>query len=247
VVLNNTRKKEDNQEALRLIYLAIEIDPRYAAAYALGGYCYLRQKVQGFVSPSDPVLAEGIRLARLAAEHGRDDPEALWMAGVTMAFLVGDFEEGLALTERSLALSPNSANGLMASGLVRAYFGETDTAITQLERSRQLSPLDPLSYGTCLGFAAAHFVARRYKEASAWCDRTLHEAPTYYPPALHIRTACCGLLGQFEEGRKWVERLLAVNPNTSLTSLRKFYTGFFKDADGLETLLSGLRNAGLPE
>ena len=247
VVLNNSRKKEDNQEALRLIYRAIEIDPRYAAAYALGGYCYLRQKVQGFVSPSDPVLAEGIRLARLAAEHGRDEPEALWMAGVTMAFLAGDFEEGLALTERSLALSPNSANGLMGSGLVRAYFGETDSAIAQLERSRQLSPLDPLAYGTCLGFAAAHFMAGRYEEASDWCDRTLHEAPSYYPPALHIKTACCGLLGQFEEGRKWVERLLAVTPDASLTSLREFHPGYIKNADGLETLLNGLRKAGLPE
>jgi len=245
VVLNNTRRKEDNQEALRLIYRAIEIDPRYAAAYALGGYCYVRQKVQGFVSPSDPVLAEGVRLAGLAAEHGRDDPEALWMAGIAMAFLAGDFEEALALTERSLALSPNSANGLMASGLVRAYSGETETALARLERSRQLSPLDPLAYGTCLGFAAAHFMAARYEEASAWCDRTLHEAPTYYPPAVHLKTACCGLLGQLEEGRKWAERLLAVNPNTSLTSLRKYHTGV--NADGLETLLSGLRKAGLPE
>jgi hypothetical protein len=35
VALNTSRKKEDNEDALRLLYRAIEIDPRYAAAYAL--------------------------------------------------------------------------------------------------------------------------------------------------------------------------------------------------------------------
>ena len=111
-------------------------------------------------------------MARLAAEYGRDDPEALWMAGVTMSILAGDLKDGLALIDRSLALNPNSANALMVSGLVRAFSGETDAAIAPLQRSRQLSPLDPIAYGTSLGFAWAHFVAGRYEEAAAWCDKT---------------------------------------------------------------------------
>ena len=82
VALNTTRKEEDNEEALRLLYRAVEIDRRYAAAYALAGYCYTRQYAQRWISPSDPAVAEGVRMAWLAAEHGQDDPEALWMAGV---------------------------------------------------------------------------------------------------------------------------------------------------------------------
>src|SRR4030095_9168488 len=121
VALNATRRKEDNKEALRLLYRAVEIDPRYAAAYALAGYCYVRQYAQCWVSPSDPAMAEGNRVARLAAEYGQDDPEALWMAGVTMSIIAGDPEDGLALIDRSLALNPNSANALMASGLGAAF------------------------------------------------------------------------------------------------------------------------------
>jgi TolB-like protein len=245
--LNATRKKDDNKEALQLLYRAIEIDRRYAAAYALAGYCYLRQKVQGWVSLSEPAMAEGIRMARLAAENGQDDPEALWMAGVTLSFVAGDVEGGLALIERSLALNPNSANGLMASGLVRAWIGDTDTAIAHLERSRHLSPLDPIAYGTYLGFVNAHFVAGRYEEASAWCDKVLNEAPTYFPPALHLKMACCGLLGRLEEGRKWAERLLAVNPDASISTLQAWYQLFIKKPDVLEAFVAGLHKAGLPE
>ncbi len=184
VALNNTRKKEDNKEALQLLYRAVEIDHQYAAAYALAAYCHFAKRSKVSASPADHVLQEGMRLARLAAEYGQDDPEALWMAGVTMSILAGEAEDGLALIDRSLALNPNSANALMASGLVRACLGETDTAISPLQRSRQLSPLDPIAYGTSLGFAWVHFMAGRYEEASASCDRTLHEAPTYFPPAL---------------------------------------------------------------
>ncbi len=181
VALNAARKKEDNREALRLLYRAVEIDPRYAAAYALAGYCYVRQYAQCWVSPSDPAMAEGIRVARLAAEYGQDDPEALWMAGATMSIIGGDPEDGLALIDRSLALNPNSANALMASGLVRAFTGDSDAAMAPLQRSRQLSPLDPIAYGTSLGFAWAHFVAGRYQEAAAWCEQTRIEAPTRLP------------------------------------------------------------------
>jgi tetratricopeptide (TPR) repeat protein len=248
LALNNTRKEEDNNEALRLLHHAIEIDRRYAAAYGLASYCYLRQKSQGFASRADPVVAaEGMRMARLAAEYGQDDSEALWMAGVTMSMLAGEVEDGLALIDRSLALNPNSANALMASGLVRALIGETDSAISPLQRSRQLSPLDPIAYGTSLGFAWVHFMAGRYEEASAACDRTLHEAPTYFPPALHVKIACCGLLGQPEEGRKWVERLLAVDPEARVSSLREWFRLFIKKAAGLEAVLDGMRRAGMPE
>jgi adenylate cyclase len=247
VALNNTRRREDNKEALRLLNRAVEIDRQYAAAYALAGYCYLRQKAQGFASPADLVLREGKRMARLAAEYGNDDPEALWMAGVTLSILAGETEDGLALIDRSLALNPNSANALMASGLVRACLGETDSAISPLQRSRQLSPLDPIAYGTSLGFAWVHFLAGRYEEASASCDRTLHEAPTYYPPPLYIKIACCGLLGRLEDGRKWVDRLLAVNPDASISNSQNWHRLFIKKPEGLQALLDGLRRAGMPE
>src|SRR5215470_376920 len=59
LALHNTRKLEESREALRLLYRAIEIDPSYAAAYGLAAYCRVRQRAEGWISPSEPAIAEG--------------------------------------------------------------------------------------------------------------------------------------------------------------------------------------------
>jgi adenylate cyclase len=246
LALHNTRKLEGSREALRLLYGAIEIDPSYAAAYGLAAYCRVRQRAEGWISPSEPAIVEGIRMARLAAETGKDNPEALWMAGLTLSLLAGDFDEGLALIERSLALNPNSANAWMGSGFVRGFLGDSETALAHLERSARLSPLDPLAYLTWQGTAVACFMAGRYEEASAWCDRALHEAPDF-PPAIRVKVATSGLMGRSDDGRKWIERLLAVTPDATVSSLQAYYHVMFKKPSCLEALLEGLRKAGLPE
>jgi len=237
---------EGNLEALMLLHRAIEIDPRYAAPYGLAAWCYVYQKSVGWVSPSEPALAEGIRLAQRAAALGQEDPETLWMAGRALAMLGGDLQGGLALIDRALTLNPNSANAWRVSGLVRAFLVDTELAIAHLERSARLSPLDFFAYLCSHGFVCAHFMAGRHEEASAWCDRTLHERPDY-PPALRMKAATCGLLGRLEEGRAWVGRLLAVNPDTTVSSMRLYYGPFMKKPGCLEALLDGLRKAGLPE
>jgi TolB-like protein/tetratricopeptide (TPR) repeat protein len=243
LALHNTLTFEDSQEALRLLGRAIELDPNYAAAYGLAAYCHMRQRTRGWVASS---TTEGIRLARIAAWKGQDDPEALWMAGISLAILTGESEDGLALIERSLALNPNSAGAWMASGMTRAYAGDSATAILHFERSIQLNPLDPLVYLTWYGIAFAHFAAGRYEGSSAWLDRSLRSLPSYLP-ALRLKIAICALQGQMDESRKCVERLLAAVPDTRLQNLRLHYEPMIKSATCRDTLLDGLRKAGLPE
>jgi TolB-like protein/Tfp pilus assembly protein PilF len=246
LALHNTRKSEDREEALRLLRRAIELDPRYASGYALAANCYFRQVLHDQVSRSDSLIGEGVRLARLAAENGQDDPEALWRAALVVSLLAGDYADGFALIERSLALNPNSADAWRISGLLHANLGDSEVAIGHLQQSVRLNPLDPFLFGTSYGFAIAHFMAGRYGEASTWCDKTLREAANF-PPALRMKVALSGLLGQVEEGRKWIQRLLAVNPDASVASLRSFYEIVFKKPGCLDAYSDGLRKAGLPE
>jgi TolB-like protein len=236
---------EGSREALRLLERAIEIDPDYASAYGLAACCYMRQRAAGWISYMSPMVAEGVRLARLAAKTGPDDPEALWRAGYALAILAGDFGDALALIERSLTLNPNSANAWMASGFVRAYSGESETAIAHSEQSARRSPLDPLAFLVWHAISFAHFAAGRYEEASVWADRTVREAPEF-PGGLRHRASICGLLGQPEQGHKYVRRLLGVNPDVTLSSLRPFYQQIMRPADA-EASLDGLRKAGLPK
>src|SRR5262249_32495701 len=177
--------------------------------------------------PSDPALAEGIRLAKMAAALGQDDPVALTMAASVLVELGGEVQAGVALIDRALALNPNSAYAWRTSGQIRTNLvSDSELAIAHLERSSRLSPLDPWAYAASLGLAGAHFTAGRYEEASTWADKALHEGRNF-PPALRMKAATCGLLGRLDEGREWVKGLLAANPDTTISGLRLYY-GVFK-------------------
>ena len=246
LALHNSLTAEGNTEALRLLARAIVIDPDYATAYGLAAYCYLRRRQRGWLSSEEPITEEGVRLARLAAVKGQDDAEALWMAGLSLAMLAGESEDGVALIERSLLLNPNSASAWMASGMTRAYRGDSTVAIAHLERSLQLNPLNPLQYLTWYGFSVAHFSAGRHTEALPWVDRALLAAPSYLP-AMRLKAALCGLLGQAGEGRRCIERLREVSPQATLGMLRSYYRSSFPRTDCFDAMIDGLRKAGLPE
>jgi len=246
LALHNFLTAEGNKEALRLLDRAIAIDPEYASAHGLAAYCHLRQLQRGWGTSSEPDIERGVRSARLAAEMGQDDPEALWMAGLVLAMLAGESEGGLGLIERSTILNPNSAGAWMAKGMARAYRGDSTVAIEHLEHAVRLSPLDPLAYLFWYGISFAHFADTRYTEASGWIDRAVGAAPNYMP-GMRLKAALCGLLGQAEDGRKWVSRLVEINPDTTLKTLRTHLSHSIQKAKCLDAMIEGLSKAGLPE
>lgn len=236
-----------NEDSLRLLSRAIELDPSYAAAYGLAAYCYCIQAIFGWLAPSDARCREGVRLAYLAAEKGENDPESLWMAGRTIAILAGDVEHGLALVERSIALNPNSANAWWVSGMFCAYLGQADTALEHFGRARRLNPLDPSGHAHWLGIALAYLFGGQYGQAKVAIDKALAQWPTSTPSLQH-KAAICGLLGETEEGRKCVGRLLAANPHWDLAAVRsQIGPRLRRHPYGLESYLEGLRRCGLPE
>ena len=65
-------------------------------------------------------------------------------------------------------------------------------------------------------------------------------------PAIRTRTAICGLLGQEDEARLWVGRLLALEPTITIVHMRSFYKDTNRRPEFVRAFLEGLR-AGLPE
>ena len=67
--------EEGMREAVALLQRALAIDPSYAPAAAMIGWCRGWQRLQGWGPLSDAEIAEAARLARQAIEAGRDDPD----------------------------------------------------------------------------------------------------------------------------------------------------------------------------
>jgi TolB-like protein/Tfp pilus assembly protein PilF len=238
---------EDNRQALQMLIRAVEIDPLYACAYGFAARCYQFQRLFGWVRANDPILLEGVRLARIAADLGREDSEALWMAGIALAQLAGEIDHGRALIERSLALNPNSASAWIASSFVHGEIGDTDAALEHFENAQRLNPLDSLHHFQWLAAGFAHFVAGRYENAAAAIDRTLMAGPAYVP-AIRLKVSVCGLLGQRAEGARWVRRLREAIPTASLSRLAIFWRApVGHNREIFAKLLEGARLAGLPQ
>lgn len=237
----------ENIEAVQFLYKAIELDPLYGSAYGLAARCYQFQRLFGWVQASDPRLQEGVRLAHLAADIGKSDSEALWMAGIALGQLAGEMHHGRALVEKSLSLNPNSASAWISGSFILGALGETDAALAHFDQAQRLNPLDSTHHVQWLAAGFAHFAAARYREAAEAVDKTLHARPTY-TPAVRMKVALCGLLSQNREGDKWVRRLLAANPDASVSWFRTFWQIPLRGNPRLlAQFLEGARLAGLPE
>ncbi len=132
---------EGREEALRLFYKAIELDPDYGQAYAFATECYCWRKVDGLATDPDHERRETERLAREAIRLGRDDGFSLSLAGHSLAMVVGELNEGAALIERALTLNPNLALSWNLGGWVRLWLNQPDAAIDHFARAMRLSPL----------------------------------------------------------------------------------------------------------
>ncbi len=238
--------REDNSRAMELTDRALRLDPNNARNLALGALCRLYAKVQGWVPPTDPSIAEGGRMGFRAAFHAPTDPDVLWMAGITVALAGGDVASGIALLDRALAINPNSVDALTYSGMARAYAGDADVALQHLTRAEQLSPINPQTYNKHIAAAFATFGVGRYEESLRWSEKALVDKPDF-TPVWRIRAASFGQLYRIDEAHEALLRMLALSPQETCASLRVYYSVSFKAPGAVDALVEGLRRAGLPE
>ena len=188
--------------------------------------------------------AQTASFARRAAELGRDDAVALTFGGFSVAYVVGDLDDGAAMIDRALVLNPNLGAAWNYSGWIRAYRGEPEVAIEHLLRAMRLSPLDALMYNMQGGAALAHLLAGRYDQASSFAKQSLQNQPDY-PSALRILAASSALIGQPKDAQKAVARLRRLDPASRVSDLGDRFP--LRRLEDLARFADGLRKAGLPE
>jgi adenylate cyclase len=231
-------------EAVVLAREALAIDPSYTPAAAMVGWCRMLQRTQGWGALSDEDTGEACRLARQALEAARDDAETIWQAALTLFFLAGEAAMAAAALDRALALNPNSANSWLARGIIHAWRNQPEAAIEAIERARRLSPFDPYTFRNAYNLAIAHLAARRFEQAIEWADRALHDQPRTVT-AMRVKVAALAHLGQLDEARAELSRMLAIDPKLTIAGF--LGSAHYQAPEVLELYVTGLRLAGLPE
>jgi len=234
---------ESTADAIINFRQAIELDPHFAAAYGMAARCYVLRKSGGWMTDHD--LPEVARLARRAAELGKDDAVALGTAGLALSFFVGLHEDGKALTDRAISLNPNFAMAWMWSGWVRVWLGETETAVERVRHALRLSPKDhPHSYSMFSALAFAHFFAGRKEEAASWAEMAVREKSNLLI-TLTIAAASSALAGRLEDAARALAQLRQLHPTLRMENLRKLFP--IRRPEDFAKLAEGMRVAGLPE
>ena len=236
---------EATNEALRHYYKAIELDPKFALAYALATSCYSWRKMNGWVTDPAREITETERLAERATQLGQDDAMALCWSGGALVFVVGEVDEGVALIERALRLNPNLMDAWLSSGFAKLSLGEWDMAIDHFARAMRLSPFEPSLFAMQAGTATGHFYAGRYDEAAAWAAKSIGENPKY-PPVWRTAAASNALLGRQEQAQNAMARLRQLDPTLRIATLKSVIPINLRP-DLLAKMVDGLRKAGLPE
>lgn len=198
-----------NAQAIALLRKAVQLDPKFAMAYARIGYAY---SVTDFVPEKGrPFLAEAIRLSDRLAPKDRLFVTA-WYAIArqdysgairTLQQIVDQFpleteaytrlarllygeerpQETIAVVRRGLAVDPEFGDLYNVLGVCYLGLGRYDDAIAAHQRYVQLAPAEPNAHDS-LGMSFQQ--AGRYESAAAEYNAALSLDPEFEPAIIHL-------------------------------------------------------------
>ena len=188
--------REGNDEALSHLYRATELDPNYAAAYAMIARVYVQRNAGGWVEDPARAMAETERIAIKAMELDRNDAAVLANSGFAFCDILGLIEDGDAMVDRALELNPNLAWIWLYSTWTKTSLGEPEIAFERVQRALRLSPNDPMTLSFHAAKAWAELFAGRFTEAYASAETAIRQRPGFLLYACIAACAaaarCCG-------------------------------------------------------
>ena len=191
------------------------------------------------MGPSDAVLAEAHVIAKRAVSLSPNDPVCLNILGWVLLHL-RDFEVAAQLYARALDLNPNDPEQVSYLGTYHTFSGEPELPLQWFERAQVLDPLyEPSWYWPFRGLA--HFIAHRFDTAIVALGRS-STMPVWVTAYLAAANA---LLGRNAAAKAYAALVLQGAPDFS--ALRFATKEPYRLEEDRNTLLKGMRDAGLPE
>ena len=225
-------------EARRLFEKAIALDPAYARAYALLAVSFCDEWLQD-MSGSDKALDRAFTLARTAIPLDENDSVSHSVLG-WIHLLRRYYDPAEHHYLKALELNRNRSMVMAGLGVLCTYLGKPKEAVGYFNEAKLLDPFfDPTWYWSDLGIA--HFIARRYDEAIASLGRSPHMP---YSVQAYL-AACYALTDRTDRAEDYACGVLRLVPDFSLNRFAEKEP--FKRLADQQSLLDGLRKAGLPE
>ncbi|MGD8942031.1 MAG: adenylate/guanylate cyclase domain-containing protein, partial [Desulfobacterales bacterium] len=129
----NRLTKESNNQARQVLNKAIDLDPDFAAAYALLGWVYSRDWTQGW-SPGPQPLNPAFELAQKAIALDESLPAGYTILGEIYLHR-RQHAKAIAAQEKANALSPNDAEGIASLAGILTWAGRPQETVELIKKA----------------------------------------------------------------------------------------------------------------
>jgi TolB-like protein/Tfp pilus assembly protein PilF len=236
-----SREAEGYRAALELLDQAIALEPDYALAHAYASWSIARRGLVSLSRTSPEDATQCLDYARAALQFGGDDPLVLAICGHSQLAIGQMKTEGLIMVRRALAANPNHVAVLLLVGICNMIAGDLDQAEACYRRSHALSPGALEAYESLAGIGFTKFFKRDFVGAIEWLEQS-RATLVDWPPTYWMLVGAHAHLGQDEEARVMLARLLEIAPGTSLAGLDNLAPRF---DERYQLMRDGLQMAGL--
>jgi adenylate cyclase len=217
----------------------VKSDPSYAEAWASLCDIYLDEHRFDY-NPRPNSLDRALEAAQRAVALDPTSQQA-HHALANVYFSRHELDGALAETERAIALNPNDASLLGASGFSLHFAGD-ERGIDFVKKSMALDPFH--STWSYLPIASYHFHRGEYEEALAAVRKV--NLPGV-PWSLAYLAAIYAELGRRDEAQSAVEELLRLDPGATTEKAIETARGVNAPDDRIRRWVAALRKAGLPD
>ncbi|MFQ5652850.1 MAG: protein kinase [bacterium] len=166
------RNEDDLRTAIKYYRQAIDVAPRYAAAYAGLSEAHFLLGVYGAASPD-----ESLPKAKQAAENALQIDDTLSEAHAALGVVLvysWDFAVAEQELQRAIQLDPNNIDAHHHYSYLLSNTGRHEAAIQEAKTALQLDPLSPVM---TRGLALVYFLARDYDQALKYYQDCLEINP----------------------------------------------------------------------
>ncbi len=229
----------ENGLALAEFQEAARLDPTFARAHAGISFTHWQNAFQRWGDPVQETAAAYAAASRSLLVDDLD-PLAHWSMGRAL-WLKGSHGESLAELRRAIDISPSLSLAHYAIAFVQSQSGDPVEAIRAAEQARQLSPFDPLLFGTYGALAMAHARLEQFAQAAEWALLAVAQ-PNAHRLIVAIAAHCLALAGRLEDAAPLAVRLRAGTP-PYLTS--DFLAAFHFAPEGRQLFQHAGRRLGL--
>ena len=222
-----------------LLRRSIELEPNYAYAWAMSGFCdwYLAR----IGSSEDAEVL--IDRAEQSFEKSLDLDDMLswghFSKGMVLLYR-RQFDESVSAMQTAVALLPGDANVRTGLGFALIHAGQASEGLHAMREAMRLNPYVPFWY---------RFIAARAQDMLGDLEQALTDwsgtvEGMFFASNMHIASLLVRL-GRLPEAKDALSEALRVNPQFTLAGVDRYL--MCRDGDYVNAVTESLRQAGLPE